>query len=195
MRFRRRRFGGLRRTREPLIWQRQQFSLNSGTGGSIVAQELVDPDFLMSATALTTDQRWTLRRLIMNLNWVVTSGFTTATNPLMVFAGIVNIDDTATVRSPRLANADDTRADWMWLGCGALEPPVGIANFGSVGSRVDPANSNMIHIDVRTARKESSAMSPAFAFEVIDVTTGSQQAAGVVQLRYQVSALWSRTRR
>lgn len=197
MRFRRRGFRGGKGRREPLIWARGTNSQGTSAGGGIAGLELYDPDFLLSDTALSTDQRWTLRRFILNGVWAVTTGFTTPTNPLMLFAGIWMANQSASglaIRDPQMLTADDTRADWLWLGSAYIQPLTAAAGGGAAQCTIDPAY-GCSHIDIRTNRKMNSENSPGLAFKVVDMTTGTNQAAGVLTLRYQFSALWSRTRR
>lgn len=183
----RRSFRG-RSQKAPTIWQRASNTLSTGAAGALAGLEVVDSDFLMSNTELSTDQRYTLKRLILNLTWRVTTAFSAGT-ALVVLAGICCKGDGEPLRDPQLLTNDDTRTDWLWLGA--------MSGFGLasvVGDNLD-SNQGIRRIDIRTSRKMTSMMSPFLSIKAIDTITGAAPAAGIVQCRYQVSALWSKTRR
>lgn len=182
----RRSFSRGRRSRDQLTWQRSAQTLSTAAAGGLAAANIGDDTLLVSASASTTDTRWTVRRIRISGQYVTTTGFTAGTS-YVVFIGIVMAEGGATAPDPSLTTATDTRTDWMYLGTGLLRDGEFFVH--------PEGNEAICKIDVKAMRKADARTSPSFVIIVRRADTGAAPAAGVLRLTAQVSVLWSRTRR
>lgn len=185
MRFRRS-FSRGRKSREQTIWQRSAQTLSTAASGGLAAAGIGDPTLLETASASTTDTRWTVRRIRISAQYTVTTGFTAGQN-YVVFIGVEHGESGGTARDPSLTATSDTRSDWMYLGTGML--------LDGATTPVAQSPDMLRHIDIKAMRKMDSQENPGLSIIVRRADTGAAPAAGVLRITAQVSVLWSRTRR
>lgn len=184
MSFRRRSFRPRGRTQRPtMYWVRSTIDIATGAAGARATAELVDPSTALTPSDIV-DVRWTLRRLLLNMEYTVTTGFTAGQN-YIVLVGVYAANETVTA-DPQILVAADFKTDWMWLATATL-----------LDGATAPAQEarNIRIVDIKAMRKFDANHSPLFSVKVVRIDNGAAPAAGVLQVRGQMSSLWTATRR
>ena len=182
-RFFRRRFGRSfqRGFREPRVWERSTQTLTS-VNGALLAAAVFSPTGLVAAA---TDQRLTLRRLILTTG--IVENVASAQANVDLLCGVAIYTTNAPNPSPLMATPRDTDTDWLDLwNCPIRRSGALVTQYISWPGRVR---------DIRTMRKVDNVDQVAVTMIPVNPINHVVLADGSYSLSWEFSALFSRTSR